>query len=238
MAGAAAYRRVLLKLSGGALAGDQATGLAPEKVSYVAREIAAACETGAQAAVVIGGGNIVRGREAREMGWPQVPVDYMGMLATVINALALKEGLDGQGVSAEVLSSFGVGECCERYSRRRALELLEGGAVVIFAGGTGRPLFSTDTAAALRACEIEADAILKGTDVPGVYDSDPDDNPEARMYESLSFDEVIARDLRVMDAAAAALCRDHEIPVVVFDLRETGNVAKIIRGEKIGTYVG
>jgi len=238
MAEGPGYRRVLLKLSGGAFAGEGGRALEPERVSFVAAEVADARAAGAEVAVVVGGGNVVRGRGAAALGWPRAAVDYMGMLATVVNALALKEGLATRGERAEVMSAFDVGECCPRYRRERALELLEAGVTLVFAGGTGRPFFTTDTAAALRACEIGAEALLKATDVAGVYERDPDDDADARMFSSLGYDDVIARRLEVMDVAATALCRDHAIPIVVFYLNEAGNIGKIIRGEKIGTYVG
>jgi uridylate kinase len=231
------YGRVVLKLSGAAFAGEGGAALEPSRVSFVAREAADARAAGAQLAVVVGGGNVVRGRDAAALGWPQASVDYMGMLGTVVNALALKEGLAQLGEAAAVLAAFDVGECCERYRRGRALELLAAGATVVFAGGTGRPFFTTDTAAALRACEIGADAVLKATDVAGVYDRDPDVDADARLFEALTYDDVIARQLGVMDAAAAALCRDHGIPLVVFYLYEAGNIGKIIRGKRIGTRV-
>lgn len=238
MARAPAYRRVLLKLSGGAFAAEGGAGLDAHRVSFLAREVADAREAGAQAAVVVGGGNVVRGRLAADFGWPQASVDYMGMLATVVNALALKEALANIDQPAVVMSAFGVGECCERYRRERAVQLLEAGSTVIFGGGTGKPFFTTDTAAALRACEVGAEVVLKATDVEGVYDADPDDDAGARRFDELAFDDVIARGLKVMDAAAAALCRDHGIPWIVFSLYKTGNLGKIIRGERIGTYVG
>jgi uridylate kinase len=227
-----------LKLSGAAFAGEGDAALEPSRVSFVAGEVADARAAGAQVAVVVGGGNVVRGREAAALGWPQLAVDHMGMLATVVNALALKEGLAQLGVPAAVLNAFDVGECCERYRPEHAHELLEEGATTIFAGGTGRPFFTTDTAAALRACELGADAVLKATDVAGVYDRDPADGADARLLASLSYDDVIAQNLAVMDAAAAALCRDHDIPLVVFYLYDAGNIGKIIRGEKLGTRVG
>jgi len=238
VADAPAYRRVLLKLSGGAFAAEGGAALDADRVSFLAREVADARAAGAQAAVVVGGGNVVRGRLAARFGWPQASVDYMGMLATIVNALALKEGLANLGEPAAAMSAFGVGECCERYRRERAVQLLEGGTTVIFGGGTGRPFFTTDTAAALRACEVGAEVVLKATDVEGVYDRDPDADAGARRYDELAFDDVIARGLKVMDAAAAALCRDHGIPWVVFSLYKAGNLGKIIRGERIGTYVG
>jgi uridylate kinase len=238
VAAAPKYKRVVLKLSGGAFAGEGGAAIEPSRVSFVAAEVAAGREAGAQVAVVVGGGNVVRGREAKAMGWPQAPVDYMGMLATGVNALALKEGLTQLGVPAVVLSAFELGECCEPYRRDRALELMEEGTTIIFAGGTGRPFFSTDTAAALRACELGADAVLKGTDVPGVFDRDPDKDADAKLLPTLSYFDVITKNMAVMDAAAAALCRDHDIPLVVFHLYETGNVGRIIQGEKLGTLVG
>lgn len=237
MGAAPKYKRVVLKLSGGAFADEGSAGLEPSRVSFVAAEVADARAAGAQVAVVVGGGNVVRGREAKALGWPRAAVDYMGMLATGVNALALKEGLTQLGVPAAVLSAFDVGECCEPYRRERALELLEEGATVVFAGGTGRPFFSTDTAAALRACELGADAMLKATGVAGVYDRDPKDG-DASLFASLSYDDVIARNMAIMDAAAAALCRDHDIPLVVFYLYDAGNIGKIIQGGKLGTRVG
>jgi uridylate kinase len=237
VAAAPAYRRVVLKLSGGAFAAEGGAALDAERVAFVAREVAAVRAAGVQAAVVVGGGNVVRGRLAAELGWPQTSVDYMGMLATVVNALALKEALANLGEEAAVLSAFGVGECCERYRRERALQLLDGGATVIFGGGTGRPFFTTDTAAALRAREVGADAVLKATDVEGVFDRDPATDADARRYDELSFDDVIARGLKVVDAAAAALCRDGGLPLVVFYLYKAGNLAKIVRGERVGTRV-
>ncbi len=238
MPGRVAYGRVILKLSGGALAGAGGSALDPDRVAYVAGEVAAARAAGTQPGVVIGGGNVVRGREAGALGWPQTTVDYMGMLATVVNALALREALAARRVPAEVLSAFGVGECCARYSRERAMASLAEGKVVVFAGGTGRPFFSTDTAAALRACELGAEAVLKATDVAGVFDRDPRGDESARPYETLAYNDVIGRDLAVMDAAAAALCRDHRIPIIVFYLNTPGNIVKILRGEKVGTFVG
>ena len=238
MGAAPKYKRVVLKLSGAAFADEGGAGLEPSRVSFVASEVADARAAGAQVAVVVGGGNVVRGREAPALGWPRAAVDYMGMLATGVNALALKEGLAQLGVPAAVLSAFDLGECCERYRRERALELLDEGATVVFAGGTGRPFFSTDTAAALRACELDADAMLKATGVAGIYDGDPNEDGEAKLLASLSYDDVIARNMAIMDAAAAALCRDHRIPLVVFCLYDAGNIGKIIKGEKLGTHVG
>jgi uridylate kinase len=237
VAGTPRYRRILLKLSGGVLGGE-GNPVDPARVAFAAREIVGAREAGAEVAVVVGGGNVVRGRAAREMGWPQPTVDYMGMLATVINALALREGLAAAGVPSHVLAAFGVGECCERYRPERARELLAGGAAVVFAGGTGRPLFTTDTAAALRGVEVGARVLLKATDVDGVYDADPHREQAAQRFPRLGFDEMLKRDLRVMDAAAAALCRDHELPIVVFRWGEAGTVGRIVGGEDIGTYVG
>lgn len=238
MGAAPKYKRVVLKLSGGAFAGEGGAALEPSRVSFVAAEVADARAAGVQVAVVVGGGNVVRGREAAALGWHRAAVDYMGMLATGVNALALKEGLAQLGAPAAVLSAFDLGECCEPYRRERALELLEEGATVVFAGGTGRPFFSTDTAAALRACELGADAMLKATGVAGVYDRDPKDGGDAKLLSSLSYDDVIARNMAIMDAAAAALCRDHDIPLVVFYLYDAGNIGKIINGEKLGTRVG
>jgi uridylate kinase len=231
------YGRAVIKLSGAAFAGD-AGPLDPARLAYVAAEVKAAVEAGAQVAIVPGGGNVVRGRAAREMGWPQVAADYMGMLATVVNGLALRESLAARGVAAEAMAAFGVGEGCGRYERRRARELLAAGTAVIVAGGTARPFFTTDTAAALRACELDADVILKATDVAGVYDRDPAVHADAAPFEKLTPAEIIEKKLEVMDAAAAALGRDHGIPIIVFSLYKAGNIVKILRGEKVGTYVG
>lgn len=227
-----------MKLSGAALADKAGAPLEPARVAFVAGEVAAARDAGAQVAVVMGGGNVVRGREAADLGWPQTTVDYMGMLATTVNGLALREGLAVRGCPAVVLNAFDVGECCETYRRERALQILEDGAVVVFTGGTGRPFFSTDTAAALRACEVGAEVLLKATDVPGVFDRDPRGDAAAVRYDKLSYDEVLARGLGVMDAAAAALCRERRLPCIVFHLYDPGNIVKIIQGQTVGTYVG
>lgn len=237
MASPLKYGRALLKVTGAAFGGD-GEPLSRERVSYIAQEIAAAREAGAEVAVVVGGGNLIRGRTAGSWNWPRATVDYMGMLATVVNGLALRECLLGRGVGAAALSAFAVGECCERYRPGRAQDLLAAGNVVIFVGGTGRPFFTTDTAAALRACEVGAQVLLKATDVAGVYDRDPHEHPDATRFERLSYDEVLGRRLKVMDGAAVALCRENNIPVAVFNLYEPGNIVKIIKGENVGTLVG
>jgi len=231
------YGRVVLKITGAAFGGADGA-LAPARVSYAAQEVAAARAAGAEVAVVTGGGNFIRGRTAAACGWPQVAVDYMGMLATVVNGLALRECLVRRDVAATVLSAFAVGECCEQYRRERATALLAAGEVVIFVGGTGRPFFTTDTAAALRACEINADVLMKATDVAGVFDRDPHGRGDAVKFDQVSYHDVLAQGLGVMDATAAALCRERGLPTVVFYLYKPGNIVKIIRGEKVGTLVG
>ena len=231
------YRRVLLKLSGEAFADAQhGFGIDPRTVVSIARQIAEARETGTELALVIGGGNIIRGLSASAQGTDRTTADYMGMLSTVINALAMQDALEKEGVQTRVQTAIWMQELAEPYIRRRAVRHLEKGRVVIFAGGTGNPYFSTDTTAALRALEIGAEAILKGTRVDGVYDSDPLVNDEAEMFHSVSYIDVLNRGLKVMDSTAISLCMDNRLPIIVFNLK-AGNIMKILQGEDIGTLV-
>ncbi len=231
------YKRVMLKLSGEMLVGEQAMGIQPDTIGRFADEIKDVHATGVQIALVIGGGNIFRGLAGASRGMDRAHADYMGMLATVINALALQDALEARGVYTRVMSAISVNEICEPYIRRRAIRHLEKGRVVIFAGGTGNPYFTTDTAAALRAAEIDADVILKATKVDGVYDRDPAVHADAVKFDAVSYMEVLQRGLRVMDSTAVSLCMDNEIPIVVFDLSEDGNICRVLRGEEIGTRV-
>ncbi|MEW6719443.1 MAG: UMP kinase [Thermodesulfobacteriota bacterium] len=232
------YRRILLKLSGEALMGRQAYGIDEKILAGLAEEIREVTELGVQVALVIGGGNIFRGiGSSRAMGIERASADYMGMLATVINCLALQEVLERSGVDTRVLSAIEMRAIAEPYIRRRALRHLEKGRVVIFAAGTGNPYFTTDTAAALRAMEIGADAIFKATKVDGVYDRDPMADPKARKFSRLSYLDVLRKKLKVMDATAISLCMDNGLPIVVFNLTRKGNILKVVTGEKIGTVV-
>jgi len=232
------YRRLLLKLSGEALMGRKGYGIDPETVDFVAREIRETARTGAQIAVVIGGGNIFRGVEATARGMERASADYMGMLATVINALALQNALERKGVATRVQSAIEMREVAEPYIRRKAVRHLEKGRVVIFGAGTGNPYFTTDTAAALRAMEINADIIAKGTKVDGVYSEDPMKNPRARMFKSISHMDVLKKGLGVMDSTAISLCMDNGLPIVVFNLSGKGNIKKIAMGGRVGTLIG
>jgi uridylate kinase len=237
LSGPPKYQRVLLKLSGEAFAdSDHGFGIDPRTVASIARQVADAKNMGSQLAVVIGGGNIIRGLSASAQGTDRTTADYMGMLATVINALALQDALEKEGVDTRVQTAIWMQELAEPYIRRRAMRHLEKGRVVIFAGGTGNPYFSTDTTAALRALEIGAEAILKGTRVEGVYDSDPLVNPEAKLFRSLAYIEVLNRGLRVMDSTAISLCMDNRLPIIVFNLK-SGNLVRILSGEEVGTLV-
>ena len=229
------YKRVLLKISGEALAGSDKFGINEEMTRKVAREIKQIHDLGVEVAIVVGGGNFWRGRTSKDMD--RATADYMGMLATVMNSLAVQESLLAIGVPAKVQTSIEMREVAEPYARRKALSHLEHGDVVIFGAGTGNPFFSTDTAAALRAAEINADVILLAKNVDGVYDSDPDTNPDAVKFDELTFMEVIERDLKEMDLTAATLCKDNNIAIHVFALAEEGNVMKALTGEKIGTIV-
>ncbi len=231
------YKRVLLKMSGEALQGSTPGGVDFGVVGGYAEELAAAAAGGVQIGLVVGGGNIFRGASGLA-GAPDRPTgDYMGMLATVINALALQAAIEARGVPTRVLSAIEMPPVAERYIRRRAIRHLEKGRVVIFAAGTGNPFFTTDTAAALRASEIGAEVLLKATKVDGVYDSDPKKNPGAKRFDQLAYTEALARDLRVMDATAISLCRENQMPVIVFDMTRPGNIGRVLDGEPIGTLV-
>ncbi len=231
------YRRVLLKLSGEALMGELDYGIEPKVIQRIAAEIATARESGVEIAIVIGGGNIFRGAGLARAGMDRVTGDYMGMLATVMNALAIQDALEATGVFARVMSALQIHEVCEDYIRRRAIRHLEKGRVVILAAGTGNPFFTTDTAASLRAIEIGADILLKATKVDGVYDADPMSNPSARRYDTVSFDKVLADKLSVMDATAIVMCRDNNLPLRVFNLGKTDALVQAISGDEIGTVV-
>lgn len=231
------YRRIILKLSGEALMGSKGYGIDDEVIAQIAEEIKEVHDLGVEVAVVVGGGNIFRGVAASAKGMDRASADYMGMLATIINALALQDALEKKGIFTRVLSAIEMKEVAEPYIRRRAIRHLEKGRVVIFAAGTGNPYFTTDTAASLRAMEIHADVILKGTKVDGVYDSDPMKNKDAKKFDELSYIEVLKRNLKVMDATAITLCMDNNLPIVVFNLKRPGNLKKIVEGEKVGTTV-
>ena len=232
-----AFRRVLLKLSGEALMGDEDYGIDPKVLGRLAREVIEAQSAGAEVALVIGGGNIFRGAGLAAAGMDRVTGDHMGMLATVINALAMQDALEKLGGKARVMSALKINDVCEDYIRRRAIRHLEKGRLVIFAAGTGNPFFTTDSGAALRAIEIGADLLLKATKVDGVYDRDPKKHPDATRYERLTYDEVLSRDLQVMDTAAFALCRDSEMPLRIFDMAQPGTLLRILQGEEVGTLV-
>ena len=231
------FKRILLKLSGEAAMGDQDFGIEPETVARVAGEVKAAKDAGYELCLVIGGGNIFRGMAGAAKGMDRATADYMGMLATVMNALAMQDALEHLGVETRVQSAIPMASVCEPYIRRRAERHLEKGRVVIFAAGTGSPYFTTDSGAALRAAEMKCDALFKGTSVDGVYDADPKKVASARRYETLDFKRVLADDLKVMDASAVALCRDNNIPIVVFSIREKANLAKVLAGEGVSTIV-
>lgn len=232
-----AYRRVLLKLSGEALMGDEDYGIDPKVIGRLAREVIEAQQAGAQVGVVIGGGNIFRGAGLAAGGMDRVTGDQMGMLATVINALAMQDALEKLGAKVRVMSAIKINDVCEDYIRRRAIRHLEKGRIAIFAAGTGNPFFTTDSGAALRAIEIGADLLLKATKVDGVYDADPKKHPEAKRFDTLGYDEVISRNLNVMDTAAFALARDSHLPLRIFDMSQPGVLLRILRGEDIGTLV-
>ena len=231
------FNRILLKLSGEALMGQGQFGIDPDTVNGLAAEIAAAKAQGHELCLVVGGGNIFRGIAAAAKGFDRTSADYMGMLATVMNALALQNALENQGVDTRVMSAIPMASVSEPYIRRRALRHLEKGRIVLFAAGTGNPYFTTDTAAALRAAEMGCDALFKGTSVDGVYTADPKKDSSAKRYEKLSFHRVLSDDLKVMDAAAVALCRDNQIPIVVFNIRQSGNLADVIEGRGTATIV-
>ncbi len=231
------YNRVLLKISGEAMMGEQGYGVDPATVNFIAKEIKDAVSKGVQIAIVIGGGNIFRGVEASVKGIERASADYMGMLATVINALALQNYLEKHGIPTRVQSAIEMKELAEPYIRRKAIRHLEKGRTVIFAAGTGNPYFTTDTAAALRAMEINADVILKGTKVDGVYSTDPVKDPSAKKYDNLTYIEVLKKGLAVMDSTAISLCMDNNLPIIIFNLKGKGNIKKIIEGKKIGTLI-
>lgn len=231
------YRRILLKLSGEALLGEQAYGIDSEKLQHYAREIKSIVDMGAEVAVVIGGGNIYRGIEGDKTGIEKVQGDYMGMLATVINGLAIQSMLESHGCHTRLVSAIEMREIAEPYIRRRAIRHLEKGRIVIFSAGTGSPFFTTDSAAALRANEINADVILKGTRVDGIYTADPEKDPDAVKIEQISFSSVIDRSLRIMDKTAFTLCQENNLPIIVFDVNAEGNLRRIVEGEHIGTIV-
>ncbi|WP_133478117.1 UMP kinase [Cognatilysobacter segetis] len=232
-----AYRRVLLKLSGEALMGDEDYGIDPKVITRLAHEVIEAQQAGAEVALVIGGGNIFRGAGLAAAGMDRVTGDHMGMLATIINALAMQDALEKLGARCRVMSALKINQVCEDYIRRRAVRHLEKGRIVICAAGTGNPFFTTDSGAALRAIEIGADLLLKATKVDGVYDKDPKKHADAVRFESLSYDDVLSRDLQVMDTAAFALCRDASLPIRIFDMSQPGQLLRILRGEAIGTLV-
>ena len=232
------YKRILLKLSGEALLGERQYGVDPNVVNKVAEEIKEVWELGVEVALVIGGGNIFRGLAASAKGMERTTADYVGMLATVMNSLALQDALEKIGVYTRVLSAIEMKELGEPYIRRRAVRHLEKGRIVIFAAGTGNPYFTTDTAASLRAMEIGASVILKGTKVDGVYDKDPMKEEGAKKYDKLSFIDVLKDGLKIMDATAISLCMDNELPIIVFNLKTSGNIKRVVMGEKVGTLVG
>lgn len=231
------FRRILLKLSGEALLGAEDYGIDPEVLHRLAAEIIEVSKTGVQIGLVVGGGNIFRGVGLAKSGIDRATADHMGMLATVMNSLALQDAIEKQGATCRVMSAIKINEVCEDYIRRRAIRHMEKGRIALFAAGTGNPFFTTDSAAGLRASEIGADLLLKATKVDGIYDSDPKKNPNAKRFEHLSYDEVIARNLQVMDTAAFALCRDNKVPVRIYDMMQPGALMRILRGEPLGTLV-
>lgn len=231
------YKRILLKLSGEALQGEQGYGIDPKVISEIASQIAQIVDGSVELAITVGGGNIFRGLAGAAEGMDRAQADYIGMLATIMNALALQEGLERAGVDTRVQSAISMQEVAEPYIRRKAIRHLEKGRVVIFAGGTGNPYFTTDTTAALRACEIDAEAILKATQVDGIYDSDPHANPDATKFDEISYMEVLSRELHVMDSTATTLCMDNGIPIIVFNLHKPGNIDRVLKGEHVGTTV-
>ena len=231
------YKRVLLKLSGETLMGSQKFGIDPGKLRYYGEQIKTMKSLGVEVAVVIGGGNIFRGLQAADSGIERVQGDYMGMLATVINGMALQSTLEGMGVFTRLISAIEMSQIAEPYIRRRAIRHLEKGRVIIFSAGTGSPYFTTDSAAALRANEIDADVILKGTRVDGIYSADPEKDPDAIRFSELTFTEALKRNLRIMDQTAFALCAENNTPIVVFDINEPNNIRRILEGETVGTVV-
>lgn len=231
------YKRVLLKLSGEVLMGNSGYGIEPETINRLAGELIEVRKSGVELAIVIGGGNIFRGMMGTASGMDRASADYMGMMATIMNAIGLQDAIERQGEHVRVISALHVREVAEPYIRRRAVRHLEKGRIVIFAAGTGNPYFTTDTAASLRAMEIQADVVLKGTKVDGVYTADPMRDPEAMRYETLSFTEALTKQLGVMDATALSLCRDNRMPIIVFDVTTSGQMLKAVSGESVGTLV-
>ncbi len=231
------YKRILLKISGESLAGTQQYGIQAGQLRYYGAEIKKACDLGIQIGVVIGGGNIFRGMQGASKGFDRIQGDYMGMMATVINSMALQGELEANGVKAVILSGIAIDPICERASSRRAIEYLEQGYVVIFSAGTGNPFFTTDSCGALRAVEIKADLLLKGTRVDGVYDCDPEKHPEARKFDDLTFEEAYNRGLHIMDLTAFTLCRENNMPVIVFDINKPDNLLHLMQGMEIGTLI-
>lgn len=231
------YKRILLKLSGESLMGSQKFGITAEMLQHYAQQVKQLTEAGVQVAIVIGGGNIYRGIQAEKSGIERVQGDYMGMMATVINGMALQAALESNKIFTRHISAIEMREIAEPYVRRRAVRHLEKGRVVIFSAGTGSPFFTTDSAAALRGSEIDADVILKGTRVDGIYTADPEKDPTAQKFETLTFDEVISKGLNVMDMTAFTLCKDNNLPIIVFDINNDSNLMRIVRGESVGTLV-
>ncbi len=231
------YRRVLLKLSGEALMGETGYGIDPKVVDELANQVKEIVEDGIELAVTVGGGNIFRGMAGSAEGMERSQADYIGMLATCMNALALQDAFERKGIPTRVMSAIEMRQICEPYIRRKAVRHLEKGRIVIFAAGTGNPYFTTDTTAALRACEIGAQALLKATKVDGIYDKDPVAHPDAKRFESLSYLEVLAKELHVMDSTATSLCMDNNLPILVFDMTVPGNIARVLKGENVGTTV-
>lgn len=231
------YKRILLKLSGESLMGDNQFGIAPEQLTAYANEVKSIVEDGVELSIVIGGGNIFRGVQAANSGMDRVQGDHMGMLATVINGLALQSALEQMKIKTRLMSAIKMDQVAEPFIRRRAVRHLEKGRVVIFAAGTGNPYFTTDTAATLRAIEIEADVILKGTRVDGIYTADPEKDPAAEKYDTITFDEVYQKGLNVMDMTAFTLCNENKLPIIVFDINKPGNLGKAVKGDSVGTLV-
>jgi uridylate kinase len=232
------YQRVLLKLSGEALMGNLGYGIDPAVVAEIAQEVADIVESGVQVAIVVGGGNIFRGMKASAAGMDRATADYIGMIATVMNAMTLQDALERIGIPNRLQTAISMQEVAEPYIRRRAIRHLEKGRVVIFGAGSGNPFFTTDTTAALRAAEIDAEIIFKATKVDGIYDCDPVKNPNAHRYQSLTYSHVLANELKVMDSTAIALCKENSIPILVFDLSVNGNIMRATKGEPVGTFVG
>lgn len=231
------YKRILLKLSGEALMGEQKYGIDSQVLIRYAKEIQAIAEKGVEITIVVGGGNIYRGIEAAATGIDRVQGDYMGMLATVINCMALQSALENIGLDTRLMSGIKIEQVCESFIRRRAIRHLEKGRIVMFGAGTGNPYFTTDTAASLRAIEVEAEVVLKGTRVDGVYTADPEKDPTATRYTTISFDEAYAKGLNIMDMTAFTLCKENEVPIIIFDMNKPGNLLKVLEGESVGTLV-